>query len=138
MKGNRNCPVCGGSGVEEVYGGHGTVLELECTEDTMAFRSQPVPGVPDDVLDAMADAAYEPIGTADMETLRRVTERMLGAAEREGWGLRQVRMSKERDARLYAAALHVIGVFCLEKLNTEQRAHLANEIVREIERRKIV
>lgn len=98
----------------------------------------PVPvWVPSCVIDAMADAAYEPIGTADMETLRRVAERMLGAAEREGWELHQMRMSSELDARLHAAVLHVIGVFCLEKLNTEQRAHLANEIVREIERRKI-
>jgi predicted Zn-ribbon and HTH transcriptional regulator len=32
MKGNDRCPVCRGSGVEEVYGGHGNVLEHECTK----------------------------------------------------------------------------------------------------------
>lgn len=26
-----SCPVCHGSGIEEVYGGHGTVLELQCS-----------------------------------------------------------------------------------------------------------
>lgn len=25
------CSVCGGHGVEEVYGGHGTVLEIPCS-----------------------------------------------------------------------------------------------------------
>lgn len=31
MRGCVDCHVCGGSGVEEVYGGHGTVIECECT-----------------------------------------------------------------------------------------------------------
>ena len=35
MKGWLACDVCGGSGVEEVYGGHGTVLEVECTKMSM-------------------------------------------------------------------------------------------------------
>jgi hypothetical protein len=26
-----DCACCGGSGVEEIYGGHGTVLELPCS-----------------------------------------------------------------------------------------------------------
>lgn len=47
-------------------------------------------------------------------------------------------MDKELDAKLYAAVLHVITVQHFERLNTKQRAYLANEIVREIERRKIV
>ncbi|WP_424140811.1 hypothetical protein [Roseomonas chloroacetimidivorans] len=28
---NQQCQRCGGSGIEEVYGGHGTVLELPCS-----------------------------------------------------------------------------------------------------------
>src|SRR5215213_6472311 len=34
------CPVCGGHGIEEVYGGHGTVLEIPCSR--CAALSDPV------------------------------------------------------------------------------------------------
>lgn len=32
------CDVCRGSGIEEVYGGHGTVLEFECTKTPMTIE----------------------------------------------------------------------------------------------------
>lgn len=47
-------------------------------------------------------------------------------------------MDKELDAKLYAAVLHAITALHFERLNAEQRAYLANAIVREIELRKIV
>ena len=47
-------------------------------------------------------------------------------------------MDKDLDAKLYAAVLHTITALHFERLNTEQRAHLADAIVREIELRKIV
>lgn len=47
-------------------------------------------------------------------------------------------MGKDLDAKLYAAVLHTITVLHFERLNTEQRAYLANAIVREIELRKII
>jgi hypothetical protein len=47
-------------------------------------------------------------------------------------------MDKDLAAKLYAAVLHTIAVLHFERLNTEQRASLANAIVREIELRKIV
>ena len=37
-RGRDDCAICGGSGVEETYGGHGTVTELvcECTKTETA------------------------------------------------------------------------------------------------------
>ena len=42
MKGDPNCTTCGGSGVEETYGGHGTVIEVECTMSDISEARQKV------------------------------------------------------------------------------------------------
>jgi predicted outer membrane lipoprotein len=47
-------------------------------------------------------------------------------------------MTKEMDAALYAAALYVITDMWADTMDTMQRASLANQIVREIERRNIL
>ena len=47
-------------------------------------------------------------------------------------------MDKDLAAKLYAAVLHTITALHFERLNTEQRAYLADAIVRAIEARKIV
>lgn len=47
-------------------------------------------------------------------------------------------MDKELDGKLFAAALHIITEMWSDTMDTLQRASLANQIVREIERRKIV
>lgn len=47
-------------------------------------------------------------------------------------------MSVELDSKLYAAALYVITSMWHDTMDELQRASLANQIVREIERRQIV
>jgi len=46
-------------------------------------------------------------------------------------------VDKDLEAKLYAAALHQITTLHFERLNTEQRAHLADAIVREIKLRHL-
>lgn len=82
MKGDPNCQTCGGSGVEEVYGGHGTVLEVPCR------------AIPDAVLDAMADAVWEKIGTMSMEDVRGMLETAISAAAAESYELRKIETVK--------------------------------------------
>lgn len=47
-------------------------------------------------------------------------------------------MDKETDAKLFAAALYVITNMWGKEMDTMQRASLANQIVREIERRGVI
>ena len=48
------------------------------------------------------------------------------------------KMDMTLDGKLFAAILHTITVLHFERLNTEQRAFLADAIVREIALRKIL
>lgn len=47
-------------------------------------------------------------------------------------------MDKETDAKLFAAALYVITSMWGKEMDELQRASLANQIVREIERRGVI
>jgi predicted outer membrane lipoprotein len=50
----------------------------------------------------------------------------------------EMKMDKETDAKLFAAALYVITNMWSKEMDTMQRASLANQIVREIERRGVI
>lgn len=39
MRGNPDCPLCGGEGAESVAGGHGTIIEIECTWRDRKWRA---------------------------------------------------------------------------------------------------
>lgn len=69
----------------------------------------------------------------DVKALMRTHRRYVDARE----VAKAVPMSKELDGKLFAAALYVITEMWSDTMGDLQRASLANQIVREIQRRQI-
>lgn len=78
-------------------------LHHECGPGGETYEP-PYLGVPGRVLDAMAHAIYEPIGTQDMEGCRRLVEMALLAAAGEGFAMAGMpRKAKTIAARTLSA-----------------------------------